>query len=165
MPRSVEVLRSMAEQYGVCLRPVSLRRTNLVTGQTEVIDLPCGATREDKCPSCAKRARRLRQQQCREGWHRTDEPLPDPHEPSEGQQSLIVLRAHFEFERNRAMAAAEWDQVADLDAAIGEVEQAITESGMRGSVAPAHPTRDDTGTVTDDEDNTGPRRVRSTKRR
>ena len=55
-----------------------LRRTDLDTGQTEIIDLPCGATQEAKCPPCAKRARRLRQQQIREGWHRDDEPDPGP---------------------------------------------------------------------------------------
>ncbi len=166
MPRSVDALRKLAAEYGVCTRPVLLRRTDLTTGTTEVIDLPCGATREDKCPACAKRAKRLRQQQCREGWHRDDEPLPDPHEPDEGQQALIVLRAHFEFEHARAMAAAEWDQVADLEAAIGEVEQAITESGMRGAVAPPHPERDDKGRViNNDDEGDGSRRRRSTRRR
>jgi Replication initiator protein, pSAM2 len=166
MPRSVDALRTLAVEYGVCLRPVALRRTDLATGQTEVIDLPCGATREDKCPPCAKRARRLRQQQCREGWHREDEPLPEPDEPTDRQRALIVLRAHFEFERNRAIAAAAWDQVADLDEAITEVEEAITESGMRGAVAPAHPSRDEDGVANGGNDEpTGKRRVRSTKRR
>ena len=55
LPRSVDVLKDIAAEYGVCIRPVALRRTDLATGQTEVIDLPCGATREDKCPPCAKR--------------------------------------------------------------------------------------------------------------
>ncbi len=122
----------MAEEHGVCTRPVLLRRTDLTTGQTELLDQPCGATRDNKCPPCAKRARRLRQQQCREGWHRSDEPLPDPDEPDEGQWALIRLRAHFVFERNRAEQAAEWDQVAELEEAIGEVDEAITASGMRG---------------------------------
>src|SRR5262245_51800901 len=99
LPRAVDALKAMAVEHGVCTRPVRLRRTDLDSGRTEVIDLPCGATREDKCAPCAKRARRLRQQQCREGWHRTDEPLPDPDEPTEGQQALIRLRAHFVFER------------------------------------------------------------------
>jgi len=168
LPRSAEALRSLAEEYGVCSRPVLLRRTDLATGQTEVIDLPCGATREDKCGPCAKRAKRLRQQQCREGWHRDEEPLPDPHEPDEGQRALIRLRAHFEFERARALAAAEWTQLAELDEAIAEVEQAITESGMRGSVAPAHETRDGDGLVVpdpDDDSSDGSRRHRSTRRR
>src|SRR5262245_15559216 len=62
VPRSVDVVRQLAAGHGVCTRPVTLRRTNLDTGRTELIDLPCGATREDRCASCAKRAQRLRQQ-------------------------------------------------------------------------------------------------------
>jgi hypothetical protein len=38
------------EHLGVCARPVSLRRTDLETGRTELVDLPCGATRDDTCP-------------------------------------------------------------------------------------------------------------------
>jgi hypothetical protein len=78
LPRAIDALKALASQYGVCTRPVLLRRTDLTTGVTEVIDLPCGATREDKCPACAKRGKRLRQVQIRDGWHRTDEPLPGP---------------------------------------------------------------------------------------
>ncbi|MFE9692360.1 hypothetical protein [Micromonospora sp. NPDC005806] len=40
MPRSVDVVAD----FGVCARPVTLRRTNLDSGRTEVIDMPCGAT-------------------------------------------------------------------------------------------------------------------------
>lgn len=162
MPRSVDALQQLAHEYGVCTRPVMLRRTDLTTGVSEVIDLPCGATREDKCPPCAKRARRLRQQQCREGWHRADEPLPDPDEPTDGQRSLIVLRAHFVFERNRAEQAAEWDQVRELEAAVAELDVAITESGMRGHLTPVGKPED----ADDQVDAPKPvRRVRSTKRR
>ncbi|UWP87672.1 replication initiation protein [Dactylosporangium fulvum] len=146
----------MAEDHGVCTRPVLLRRTDLATGQTEVIDLPCGATREDKCKPCAKRARRLRQQQCREGWHRTDEPLPAPDDPTGEQLAMLQLRAHFVFERNRAEQLAEWDQAAELEAAIGELDQAITESGMRGRLTPVG----DGG-----DEQPAKRRVRSTRRR
>src|SRR3954451_22745489 len=112
----------MATEYGVCLRPVGLRRTDLTTGKTEIIDVPCGATREDKCPACAKRARRLRKTQIREGWHRSDEPAPPPKPATEAQRSLISLRAHLEFGRDEAMRAGQWDQLVDVDEAIREVE-------------------------------------------
>jgi len=158
MPRAVDALKSLAVEYGVCVRPVALRRTDLGTGGTDVIDLPCGATLEVKCPSCAKRARRLRQVQIRQGWHRTDEPNPGPNPASEGQQALIRLRAHFEFYRAEAEREGAWDQVADLDAAITEVEQAIAAEGLRGRVAPSHEPDDNRGTD-------GHRRVRSTRRR
>jgi hypothetical protein len=160
VPLALNVLKDMAREYGVCLRPVSLRRTDLATGQTEIIDLPCGATREDKCPSCAKRARRLRQAQIREGWHRTDEPAPGPLPATEAQQSLIALRAHLEFGRDEAMRAGQWAQLAEVDDAIKEVEEAIAAEGLRGHLGPAHDPDSDNDDQADE-----PKRVRSTRRR
>jgi len=164
LPRSVDVLRDVATEYGVCIRPLAMRRTDLDTGRTEVIDLPCGATREDKCPPCAKRNRRLRQAQIRDGWHRDDEPLPPPEPATDEQKALIVLRAHFEFERDTAVREADWKQVTDLDDAITEVEDAITAEGLRGRVAPPH-TTDGEGVDQGDAQDKGKRRKRSTRRR
>ncbi|MEV6810714.1 replication initiator [Micromonospora sp. NPDC051296] len=159
MPMSRQVVKEMAAEYGVCLRPVTLRRTDLHTGLTEVIDLPCGTTREDKCPPCATRARRLRQTQIREGWHRTEEPNPlGPHPASAAQRELILLRAHLEFAREEAQRSAQFDQIPAIDQAIAEVEEATTAEGLRGQIAPGH-------------DGEGPglglggRRKRSTRRR
>jgi hypothetical protein len=159
LPRAIDVLRQLAADYGVCTRPVLLRRTDLTTGLTEVIDLPCVATREDKCLACAKRAKRLRQVQIREGWHRTDEPLPGREPATEAQRALIELRAHYEHGRAQAELASRWDQVADLDEAIAEVEEAIAAEGLCGRIAP--PRR---GQDLSDAD-PGGRRVRSTRRR
>lgn len=39
-----------------------------------MVPIRCGSTREAVCPSCAQRSRRLRMQQCREGWHLEHEP-------------------------------------------------------------------------------------------
>ncbi len=160
LPMSVHVLKDLCAEHGVCIRPITLRRTDLHTGQTELIDIPCGATREDKCPPCAKRARRLRQVQIREGWHRTDEPIPAPAPATEEQRGLILLRADFEAARDQAVREAQWDQVAELDEAIAEVEEAITAEGLRGRVAPPH-----TLPGNDGEQATGRRRHRSTRRR
>jgi hypothetical protein len=160
MPRALDALKNLAQEHGVCLRPVTLRRTDLGTGATDLIDVPCGATRDDKCPSCAKRAKRLRQAQIREGWHRTDEPNPGPDPATEEQKALIVLRAHFEYARADAERTAQWDQLAELDQAIAEVEEAIAAEGLRGRVAPPH-------NPEPDEDGEAPKRrkKRSTKRR
>ncbi|MGB2569293.1 replication initiator [Micromonospora citrea] len=158
LPMSRQVLKEMAAEYGVCLHPVTLRRTDLHTGHTEVIDLPCGSTREDKCPPCAKRARRLRQTQIREGWHRADEPSPfGPLCATEEQRELVMLRAHLEFARDEAQRSAQFDQVPGIDQAISEVEEAIAAEGLRGQVAPPHESEED--------DNPGGRRKRSTRRR
>ncbi|MEU1884206.1 replication initiator [Micromonospora rifamycinica] len=157
LPMSRQVLKEMAAEYGVCLHPVTLRRTDLHTGHTEVIDLPCGSTRDDKCPPCAQRALRLRRTQIREGWHRTDEPAPAPTPATDAQRELILLRAHLEFARDDAARNSQPDQVADVDDAIREVEEAIAAEGLRGHIAPTHDP--------DDEDDAGPRRKRSTRRR
>jgi hypothetical protein len=155
MPRAIDVVKKLALEHGVCVRSITLRRTDLATGLTELIDLPCGATRDDKCPTCAKRAKRLRQVQIREGWHRTDEPNPGPEPATEEQKALIVLRAHFEYARADAERCGQFDQLAELDEAIAEVEAAIATEGLRGRVAPPH----------GEEESGGTRRVRSTRRR
>lgn len=163
LPRTVDALKDLAAEHGVCTRPVSLRRTDLETGATELVDLPCGATRDDKCKPCATRARRLRQQQIREGWHRIDEPLPTPERPTEEQRALVVLRAHLEFERAQAMLRpvdpdTRAADVSEIDAAIAELDEEITTTGLRGRAAPDHHT-------SDEQSRSGSRRVRSTKRR
>src|SRR4051812_35601375 len=160
MPRAADALKALAADYGVCIRPITLRRTDLTTGQTELVDVPCGATLESKCPPCAKRARRLRQVQLREGWHRTSEPTPTPTTTAE-QQALISMRAHFEFELDRATRNADWTQAAELTAAIAEIEDHIAAAGVRGAVGVTPHGDDDQG----DDDEDGPRRKRSTKRR
>ncbi len=101
----------------------------------------------------------VRQVQIRQGWHRRDEPHPAPAPATEGQRALIELRAHLEFYRDEATRAAQWDQVTDLDAAIAEVEQAISAEGLRGRIAPPRNDRD--GRV----DAAKTKRIRSTRRR
>jgi len=73
-PRARDVLRETAVEFGVCVRPLPLRRVDTATGEVQVLDVPCGSTRAAVCPSCAARARKLRAQQCREGWHLSQDP-------------------------------------------------------------------------------------------
>jgi len=84
-----ELLRATAAANGVCVRPVLQQLVDRVTGQASTVAIPCGTTRASKCPPCAAKARRLRIQQCREGWHREDEPeLDDAHpqdDPDQGE--------------------------------------------------------------------------------
>ena len=63
------MVRVVAESDGVCVRPLVRQVLDRETGQSVTVALPCGSTRESRCPSCATRARWLRMQQCREGWH------------------------------------------------------------------------------------------------
>ena len=77
---TAESLRELAEETGVCIRPVLHEVYDTVTGKTKLVPTPCQATRESKCPPCAAKNRRLRIQQCREGWHLDEEPEKDPPE-------------------------------------------------------------------------------------
>jgi hypothetical protein len=74
---TAEVVRQVAADVGVCVRPVLRRVTDRQTGAVEQVTLPCGSTRESVCGPCAAKARRLRMQQCAEGWHLEDDPLED----------------------------------------------------------------------------------------
>lgn len=151
MPLSRDVLRGMAEHYGVCVHPIALRRTDKLTGQTEIVDIPCGARLASKCKPCAERNRRLRIQQIREGWHLADEPAPPVETPSEEVTALVSLRCTYVFERDEAQRASQWDQVADLDEAIDTLDEYL--SGLRVR-----------GTLPRPDGEHKPRRTRSTRR-
>ena len=44
MPLARDVVKDLAVEHGACIRPVQLRRTDLATGQTEPVLVPCGHT-------------------------------------------------------------------------------------------------------------------------
>ena len=79
------LVREAALIAGVCARPVVSQVTDLETGERRVVPIACGSTREDQCPPCAERARRLRMHQCREGWHLDTE--PEHHDPDDEDQA------------------------------------------------------------------------------
>ena len=101
-PRAADAVRMLAEASGGCIRPVQLRRTNLDTGQAEQVIVPCGATLESVCPACAERARSLRAEQCRDGWHLEDEPDPATAPPDDWQTWLLEQRAEVQSRRDQA---------------------------------------------------------------
>ncbi|MEV6891001.1 replication initiator [Kribbella sp. NPDC051137] len=70
----LDVVRDLAVTNGVCVRPVLNRVFDTQTGTDRVVGVSCGSTLVSKCPPCAAANRRLRMQQCREGWHRDSEP-------------------------------------------------------------------------------------------
>ncbi|MEV2278980.1 replication initiator [Nocardiopsis sp. NPDC049922] len=154
-PLAREVAEQVAADHGVCIRPVSLRRTDIGTGETEIVDVPCGSTLESRCPACAKRKRSLRRTQCEEGWHLTAEPVVEPDPPSEVQRGWVEQRAVVTAERERLAASggASAEDLAELDGVIADLDEEINASGLRGSV---------TRSV---GSSSGSRRVRSTRRR
>ncbi|GAA2208427.1 hypothetical protein GCM10009850_038850 [Nonomuraea monospora] len=131
-PLAREVAEQVAIQHGVCVRPVALKRLDTHTGQTDIIDVPCGATLETLCPPCARRNRHLRVAQCREGWHLDAEPITTPSEPNEEQRWLIEFRADAQAQRDTAERAGQ--DTTDLDAVIIGLDAEINAAGMRGNV-------------------------------
>src|SRR5947209_1867721 len=93
LPISADVARALAEQHGVCIRPLAMRRIDTSTGRVEVVPVACGSTREDQCRPCADKARRLRMAQCRQGWHLADEPVTERTTPSDDHKELLAARA------------------------------------------------------------------------
>jgi Replication initiator protein, pSAM2 len=147
LPLARDVLKAVAIDHGVCVRPVSVRQTDRLTGEEQLIDLPCGATLAGKCPSCAERARRLRMHQCREGWHLDSEPALTPDVPSHSQRELVADRA--DVQRVRDLIADSGADTTDVDGLLDELDEEIAAAGMRGNLAPKD----------------RPKRVRSTRRR
>ena len=139
MPLARQVVQDLAVEHGACIRPIQLRRTNLDTGETDTVLVPCGHTLASVCPSCADRARTLRAAQCREGWHLEDEPDIEPDPATEDQKWWIEKRA--EAQQLRDQAAATGQDTGDLDELLGELDEEINGAGMRGKAAPDRPAR------------------------
>src|SRR5215469_111011 len=153
MPLARDAIRQLTQAKGGCIRPVQLRRTDIMTGQVDQILVPCGSTLENDCPACAQRAKSLRAQQCREGWHLDQEPDPARPSPDQDQQTLLILRAEAQLRRDRALAAGQ--DTTMLDELIGELDDQLTASGIRGRAAPDGSSNDEPRA----------RRSRSTRRR
>jgi hypothetical protein len=139
MPLAREVVQEVAVEHGACIRPIQLRRRNLDTDEVDTVLVPCGNTLASVCPACAERAQTLRAAQCREGWHLEDEPDITPDLASDDQKWWITLRA--EAQQHRDHAAAAGTDTTDLDELITELDDEITNSGIRGKAAPAKPAR------------------------
>src|SRR5215469_16147640 len=133
-PRAAEAVTMLAEASGGCIRPVQLRRTNLDSGQTEQVIVPCGSPLESVCPACAERCRSLRVQQCRDGWHLEDEPAAPPAPPDDWQTWLLEQRA--EAQQHRDQAAALGEDTGDLDALLAEFDAELGKTGIRGRPDP-----------------------------
>src|SRR5918995_446576 len=84
------LVREAALVAGVCAHPVIARVADTESGEGRIVPIACGSTREDRCPPCADRAKRIRIQQCREGWHLDTEPehqVPEPDEETDGDDA------------------------------------------------------------------------------
>ena len=133
---SGDVARELAEEHGVCVRPLALRRINLTTGRIDVVPVPCGSTREEVCQPCADKTRRLRVAQCREGWHLEHEPDPGPIPPTDRQKELMASRADLHTAYQQAKQSGEDDECAEIADAVAELDAELRAAGVRGRLEP-----------------------------
>jgi len=155
MPLGATAIRDLTQAAGGCIRPVQLRRTNIATGEVDYQLLPCRSTLEDACPPCANRARSLRAEQCRDGWHLDCEPDPIPSPPDETQEFWLTARAAAQARRDKAAAGGQ--DTTELDRILAELDQELAAAGIRGNLA--------TRTSTGKNDQSPARRSRSTRHR
>jgi len=159
MPLARAAIRDLTLAAGGCIRPVQMRRTNTITNETDHQMIPCGSTLEAVCPACAERARSLRAEQCRDGWHLEDEPDLTPAAPDETQEFWLTLRAEAQVRRDKT--AASGGDTTELDQVIAELDDELAATGIRGTV-----TRNTRASQDDDHGELeSRRRSRSTRRR
>ncbi len=168
MPLARELVKVLAEKYGVCTRPLAIRRTDRDTGQTEILEVPCGARRASKCKPCANRNRRLRVAQITAGWHLAQEPSRPAATATGEVRAVMEYRATLLFERE-ALNYRDMDpderhrQAVDLDDGIIEVDDWLADRRVRGTLPKPTPAG---GGGEDQGDAPKPAKVtRSTKRR
>jgi hypothetical protein len=139
LPPSADVAHVLAEQHGVCTRPLAMRRIDTSTGRIDIVPVPCGSTREDQCRPCADKARRLRMAQCRQGWHLQHEPVIKRATPSEDHQELMAARADLLAAYTECKTHGDeltCEQIAD---SIAELDTALRAAGVRGRLTPPDP--------------------------
>lgn len=138
-PIALDVAQAVAEKHGVCVRPFTMEVGDTTTGELRYVGVPCGSTVESVCPPCAKKARALRQQQCREGWHLDDEPDFTPEPPTDEQKELLTLRADLVTRYREAIAAGEGGHADELRDAIRDADADLRASGVRGRLPSLEP--------------------------
>ncbi|GAA0216628.1 hypothetical protein GCM10010492_13080 [Saccharothrix mutabilis subsp. mutabilis] len=133
-PAALDVARAVAEEHGVCVRPLAKERVDLDTGRVDIVPVACGSTVASVCPTCAEKNRRLRMAQCREGWHLTEEPDFTPDAPSEDQRAMTAYRA--DLVKAYRQAVEEDDEVGaeEVREEVAGVDAELRLMGVRGKL-------------------------------
>jgi len=139
LPLSADVAQALAEQHGVCVRPIAMRRIDTTTGRIDIIPVACGSIRDDHCRPCGDKARRLRMVQCRQGWHLDTEPVVQRTRPSTLQQELMAARA--DLFAAYAQCKAHGDEVSceQITDSVAELDDKLRATGIRGRLTPLDP--------------------------
>ncbi|WHT23504.1 replication initiator protein [Crossiella sp. CA-258035] len=138
-PLALDVVRSLAETNGVCVRPLAQRRLDYATGRVDVLPVACGSTVASVCAPCADKARKLRMAQCREGWHLADEPDFSPNAPTVDQAALTELRATLWADYQAARAEGDESGMEELREAVAAVDAELRDGGVRGKLPALDP--------------------------
>ncbi|WET79504.1 replication initiator protein [Amycolatopsis sp. QT-25] len=128
-PLASDVVKATAEKHGVCVRPFTMEVGDTDTGELRYVPVPCGSTIESVCLPCARKAKALRQVQCREGWHMTEEPDFTAEQPTETQTELLAFRADLVAAYREVSDQAEADELREE---IQGVDDELRQLGMRG---------------------------------
>ncbi|MGH3916385.1 MAG: replication initiator [Pseudonocardiaceae bacterium] len=136
LPLTTEVAQAVAEQHGVCVRPLAMRRIELGTGRVEVVPVPCGSTRENQCRPCADKARRLRMAQCRQGWHLDQEPIIERTRPGEEHKELMATRADLFAAYAKCKQAGDIEGCEEITDSVAELDTELRALGVRGRLTP-----------------------------
>ncbi|WP_185770000.1 replication initiator [Prauserella marina] len=131
-PLSADVIKATAEKHGVCVRPFTMEVGDPDTGELRYVAVPCGSTLESVCLPCAKKAKALRQTQCREGWHLTEEPDFTAESPSQAQTELMEFRADLVRAYQQALGDGAECDAEELREEIRGVDEELRQLGMRG---------------------------------
>jgi hypothetical protein len=139
LPLSTDVAQALAEQHGVCIRPLAMRRIDTTTGRVEVVPVPCGSTREDQCRPCSEKAHKLRMVQCRQGWHLEAEPVTERATPTEDQKTLMATRADLATAYTQCRATGDEDSCEQIAESVAELDTELRALGVRGRLTPLDP--------------------------
>ena len=139
LPLTADVAQALAEQHGVCIRPLAMRRIDTTTGRIDIVPVPCGSTREDQCPPCAEKARRLRMVQCRQGWHLDTEPITARSKPSAEHKTLMATRADLLTVYTECKAIGDEVTCEQIAESVAELDAELRAAGVRGRLSPLDP--------------------------
>ncbi|MEV4600466.1 replication initiator [Amycolatopsis sp. NPDC049253] len=130
-PLAADVIKATAEKHGVCVRPFTMEVGDKETGELQYVPVPCGSTVESVCLPCARKAKALRQVQCREGWHMTEEPDLTAEDPTEDQTELLTYRADL-VAAYREVIDHDPAEAEEVRAEVAGVDEELRQLGVRG---------------------------------
>ncbi len=139
IPNLPEIAQEMADQHGVCKRPLPMRSFDQSSGEMKYVGVPCKSTLECVCPACARRALVLRQQQCREGWHIQEEPVDDKREPTAHELELMEARAGLQIQYEAAKEADDEYTMDGIREVVEDLHNELRELGVKGPFPPLDP--------------------------